>query len=197
MTMLSHWEISQEGEVDFAGCVALNELVSVQVHQSDDQRLDIKFKSGFIQLCAPSNVERDDWAFHLQQALVHTMRQSGGVSTGTSLGLLQFPEADDMIEVAVIEVETECVEQVGTSGEAEKNVSVMRSSNYEQRTAFLGTKERTPSLTEAKDPQHKTDTNITCVAPVVYMSRLDRARKANAARERLSRERSANKMGGE
>eukprot|EP00316_Scyphosphaera_apsteinii_P015977 CAMPEP_0119312534 /NCGR_PEP_ID=MMETSP1333-20130426/26820_1 /TAXON_ID=418940 /ORGANISM="Scyphosphaera apsteinii, Strain RCC1455" /LENGTH=379 /DNA_ID=CAMNT_0007317175 /DNA_START=99 /DNA_END=1238 /DNA_ORIENTATION=+ len=190
MTRLSYWEVSMEGAVDMRGSVALNELVGVRVHQGDEERLDLKLKSGrLFQLCAPTKAERDEWAECLQQALVDAVAQIAGLSqrgeaVHDSADLSQDSEAmDEAMQSSITEAEAESEEQYQPCEEESDEIMLRSSSSNNQRTLLGKVQISTESSTNDSTNHDSKEVKVAPVTAAVYMSRMDRARKANAARK--------------
>jgi hypothetical protein len=166
---LAYWELNKmEGAVK-KGSLFLGDMVGVRVAQKEPRRFDLLLKSGrMFELRAESNAERDVWCTKLQDALVQVAAKEGGRGEREASGVAAPPSSlrSDL--------------ESATSFREEPDQQVIEE---EELTAGM----RTMSLQSRSVKKAGTATSGNLVAaPVIvqaqYMSRVQRARLANAAR---------------
>ena len=176
---LAYWELNRiEGAVK-KGAVLLSEMVGVRKHQREDKRFDLLLSSGrLFELKADSPAEREEWANKLQDALVRFATSGKGSDRPPpSLpGDSSFRDAVRTEEEAAAEAALE-VEEAQEAAEAAE----------EDDVAALPMRTMSLRSTGVKQAGAASAGNIEA-APVVvqaqYMSRVQRAKKANASKGR-------------
>lgn len=180
---LAYWEVSMEGAVDVKGAVEMADIAGVRKHVKDGERLDLKLKNGrLFELCAPSNAERDEWTTKLQNAVVACLEDDSKATSGAEGALGDLTLRQDVDESTVEEAEDggepDKGEQIGEGLDMMRTVSKMPKKEYED--ALVKKVEG-----DASDGQDEIKLEAVAEAPVqtaVYMSRVQRAKQANAAR---------------
>lgn len=184
---LAYWEVSMEGAVEEKGAVLISDLAGVRKHVKDGERLDLMLKNGrLFQLCAPSNTERDEWALKMQEAMVKALSPDEG---GPSMDGLKesLPSAGETDESTVAEGEGGEPDEVEDKGEAiEQFADFGRTvSKMPKKEHFNDDVKKITDEEAAKDGKEEVALEVAQEAPVqtaVYMSRVQRAKQANAAR---------------
>lgn len=200
---LAYWEVSMEGVVDEKGGLLLTDLVDVRKHVKDGERLDLLLGSKrLFQLCAPSNAERDEWAIKLQAAMVAAVQAAKGGSEGGSEGgeALSASEFDAALDEASQrqDVDESTVEDKGEEDEDEdkgemleqfadmtRTVSKMPKKEHDAALDMVKTVDDRGSKDGDSAAKEEIVLEVAQEAPVqtaVYMSRVQRAKQANAAR---------------
>ena len=203
---ITYWEISMEGEVEEKGAIEVVDLAGVRNHQSDGERLDLLMKKGrLFQLCAPNADERDAWGKAISEALLAVL--TGGDAAAA-------PSAP--LEMAAVSAAAEEVEAEGGGGddvlrssrtdaeaaaEEERQSSTDAADDALARTMTLGTvrakavagggKEHAATATAAAAEGGAADgpevqATAAPAQQAAYISRVARARQANAARRKGS-----------
>jgi len=167
---LRYWEVSMEGVVNLRGNVSLAELlVGVRVHHTDGERIDLLLKSGrMFQLCAPSRVERDDWGKQLQQVLVDTQVQQLQAAN---------PDVVEAVPGAAVAEDEEGPTRISQADNPAINDGAA-SPNPAQRQLLAQMTKLAVSPTKATT----LEPGAAPIAGAVYVSRVARARVANATK---------------
>ena len=202
---LAYWEVSMEGAVDEKGGLPLTDLVGVRKHVKDGERLDLLLGSKrLFQLCAPSNAERDEWAIKLQAAMVAAMQAAKGGSEGGSEGgealstselgvaLNEASQQQDVDESTVEDKGEDAEDEAGDKGEMleqfadmARTVSKMPKKEHDAALDMVKTIDDRDSKDDDSAAKEEVVLEVAQEAPVqtaVYMSRVQRAKRANAAR---------------
>tara|TARA_B110001452_G_scaffold140538_1_gene116867 strand:- start:878 stop:1504 length:627 start_codon:yes stop_codon:yes gene_type:complete len=182
---LAYWEVSMEGAVDEKGAVLIGDLAGVRKHVKDGERLDLLLKNGrLFQLCAPSNAERDEWAVKLQEAMVRALTpdDAGPSMDGVKESLPDDETVTEEDAAAAPEDEDkgEAIEQFAEFG---RTVSKMPKKEHDVNEGVKKVEG------DAADGAPEITLEVAQEAPVqtaVYMSRVQRAKMANAARAKAS-----------
>merc|ERR1719310_639127 len=180
-----------EGAVEEKGCVLIEALAGVRKHVKDGERLDLMLKNGrLFQLCAPSNAERDEWALKLQEAMVKALSPSEDAGPSMDGVKESLPDDDDADASTVAENEAEADET------EDKGEPIEQFADFGRTVSKMPKKEH--DLNEgvnkveddaAADGKQEVVLEVAQEAPVqtaVYMSRVQRAKMANAARAKAS-----------
>jgi len=204
-TKLAYWEVSMEGAVDEKGGLPLTDLVGVRKHVKDGERLDLLLGSKrLFQLCAPSNAERDEWAIKLQAAMVAAMQAAKGGSEGGGEGgealstselgtaLDEASQRQDVDESTVEDKGEDAEDEAGDKGEMleqfadmARTVSKMPKKEHDAALNMVKTIDDRDSKDGDSAAKEEVVLEVAQEAPVqtaVYMSRVQRAKQANAAR---------------
>jgi len=202
---LAYWEVSMEGAVDEKGGLPLTDLVGVRKHVKDGERLDLLLGSKrLFQLCAPSNAERDEWAIKLQAAMVAAMQAAKGGSEGGSEGgealstselgaaLNEASQQQDVDESTVEDKGEDAEDEAEDKGEMleqfadmARTVSKMPKKEHDAALDMVKTIDDRDSKDGDSAAKEEVVLEVAQEAPVqtaVYMSRVQRAKQANAAR---------------
>ena len=193
---LAYWEVSMEGAVEEKGGLPLTDLVGVRKHVKDSERLDLMVGSKrLFQLCAPSNAERDEWATKLQAAMVAASgggsEGSGALSTSELSSALDEPSQRQDIDESTVEDQGEGAEDdAGDKGEMlEQFADMTRTVSKMPKKEHAATLLMVKTIDDSKDGDSASKEEVVLEvaqeAPVqtaVYMSRVQRAKQANAAR---------------
>jgi hypothetical protein len=202
---LAYWEVSMEGAVDEKGGLPLTDLVGVRKHVKDGERLDLLLGSKrLFQLCAPSNAERDEWAIKLQAAMVAAMQAAKGGSEGGSEGgealstselgvaLNEASQQQDVDESTVEDKGEDAEDEAEDKGEMleqfadmARTVSKMPKKEHDAALDMVKTIDDRDSKDDDSAAKEEVVLEVAQEAPVqtaVYMSRVQRAKQANAAR---------------
>ena len=182
---LAYWEVSMEGAVDEKGAVLIGDLAGVRKHVKDGERLDLLLKNNrLFQLCAPSNAERDEWAVKLQEAMVRALTpdDAGPSMDGVKESLPDDETVTEEDAAAAPEDEDkgEAIEQFAEFG---RTVSKMPKKEHDVNEGVKKVEG------DAADGAPEITLEVAQEAPVqtaVYMSRVQRAKMANAARAKAS-----------
>jgi len=187
---LAYWELNRiEGAVK-KGAVRLSEMVGVRKHQRDALRFDLLLSSGrLFELKAESANECDEWATKLQEALLRfaTAQYSGKVrgeslDENSTLTSVVRTEEEAAAESALEEKQTAKAEEEDEDEDEDVGELDMRAMSISKRTMSLRSQ-------TVKDAGKASAGNIEA-APVVvkaqYLSRVQRAKKANAAKRAVA-----------
>ncbi len=201
---LAYWEVSMDGAVDEKGGLPLTDIVDVRKHAKDGDRLDLLLDSKrLFQLCAPSNAERDEWAIKLQAAMDAAKQAARDGSKGGSEGgaLDEVSQLGGALDEASQrqDVDESAVEDKGEDHEDEaedKGEMLEQFAGLTRTVSKMPTKEhhahdmvKTIEDRGSKDgdsaAKEEVVLEVAQQAPVQtakYLSRVQRAKQANAAR---------------
>ena len=202
---LAYWEVSMDGAVDEKGGLPLTDIVDVRKHAKDGDRLDLLLDSKrLFQLCAPSNAERDEWAIKLQAAMDAAKQAAKDGSKGGSEGdeALSISELGGALDEASQrqDVDESAVEDKGEDHEDEaedkgemleqfagltRTVSKMPTKEHDAPLDMVKTIEDRGSKDGDSAAKEEVVLEVAQQAPVQtakYLSRVQRAKQANAAR---------------
>jgi len=184
---LAYWEVSMEGAVEEKGCVLLDALAGVRKHVKDGERLDLMLKNGrLFQLCAPSNAERDEWAIKLQEAMVKALQPDDGAGPSMDGVKESLPAASDADESTVEEKDAD-------DGSDDKGESIPEFADFGRTVSKMPKKEHDGASIKKVEGDASDEPEVVlevaqepAVQTAVYMSRVQRAKMANAARAKGS-----------
>lgn len=179
---LAYWEVSMEGAVEEKGGLPLKDLVGVRKHVNDGERLDLLLNNKrLFQLCAPSTAERDEWATKLQEAMVEAL---GGEKPSMSEMAQDLPGSK---AAAANDADESTVEE-GDHDDGDKGEGLESGMDMCRTVSKMPKKEHetdTVKKVEGDGGDDDLKLEVAESAPVqtaVYMSRVQRAKMANAAR---------------
>ena len=202
---LAYWEVSMDGAVDEKGGLPLTDIVDVRKHAKDGDRLDLLLDSKrLFQLCAPSNAERDEWAIKLQAAMDAAKQAARDGSKGGSEGgaldevsqlggaLDEASQRQDVDESAVEDKGEDHEDEAEDKGEMleqfaglTRTVSKMPMKEHDAPLDMVKTIEDRGSKDGDSAAKEEVVLEVAQQAPVQtakYLSRVQRAKQANAAR---------------
>ena len=194
---LAYWEVSMDGAVDEKGGLPLTDIVDVRKHAKDGDRLDLLLDSKrLFQLCAPSNAERDEWTIKLQAARDGSKGGSEGdeaLSISELGGALdEASQRQDVDESAVEDKGEDHEDEAEDKGEMleqfaglTRTVSKMPTKEHDAPLDMVKTIEDRGSKDGDSAAKEEVVLEVAQQAPVQtakYLSRVQRAKQANAAR---------------
>jgi len=188
---LLYWDVSKPDGVEKKGSVPVSQLVGVRMHQNDKYRFDLLLANKrLFQLKAPSEKERELWGQAMQKALVDA---AAALSGGGKKPLEDMTQLSDAVDDAAMSIREDSGDLEEKEPEKKEEKEEDEEDEEEEEVEEIG--QRTKSqfvkidskVDKAADPEPVGEIQAAAAAPVietaVYMSRVERARLANAAKK--------------
>ncbi|KAL1495977.1 hypothetical protein AB1Y20_014617 [Prymnesium parvum] len=180
---LMYWDVSRPDGVEKKGTVPVGQLIGVRMHQTEKTRFDLLLANKrLFQLKAKNEEEREAWGKAMQKALVDaaTAQAGGAPAAAQSMQSLQLSDVEQ--DDAAMSMREDAGEEVGNAQkeeEEEEEEEHAEEITTRSKSQFVNAAKETPGAAGDAAP-------VMAANPVietgVYMSRVQRARMANAAK---------------